>query len=90
VHIDWIDDQPNIAHQQPCDQRATVNGRTAFVRYDYAGQDWFAYIEPADPPLDHVSTRSHPTRDAARGYAEDLLRQHPWSSTHTAKAGPQP
>lgn len=75
MHIEWIDDQPNIAHQQPCDQRATVDGRTVFVRYDYPGRDWFIYIEPAEPPLARVSTRSLPTRDAARQYAEDLLSQ---------------
>ncbi len=75
MHIEWIDDQPNVLHQQPCDQRATVDGRTVFVRYDYPGRSWFIYVEPTTAPLGNVQTRSHPTRDAARRCAEDLLDQ---------------
>ena len=75
MQIDWIDDQPNIVHQQPCDQRATIDGRTVFVRYDYPGRSWFMYIEPADPVLGNVATRSHPTRGAACAFAEDVFSQ---------------
>lgn len=75
MHLEWIDDQPNVLHQQPCDQRATIDNRTVYVRYDYPGRSWFIYIEPPAPQHSNVSTRSHPTRDAARSYAEGLLNQ---------------
>jgi len=71
--LNWIDDQPNILHQQPCDQRATDNGRTVWVRYDYPGQNWFVIIEPAAPHFGLHDT--YPTRSDARRRAEHLLRQ---------------
>lgn len=75
MHIEWIDDQPNILHQQPCDQRATIDDRTVWVRYDYPAGSWFIYIDPDDLTHGRVYTCSHPTRDAARSFAEDLLGQ---------------
>lgn len=73
MHIEWIDDQPNILAQQPCDQRAAVDGRAVWVRYDYPGRAWFIIMEPdTDPALTRLS---HETRDDARSYAEQLLGQ---------------
>ena len=72
--IEWKDDQPNILAEQPCDQRAVLDdGRTVWVRYDYPGQSWFIIIEPdIDPAL---TRSSHPTREAARAHATEVLGQ---------------
>lgn len=73
--IEWIDDQPNILAEQPCDQRAVLDdGRTVLVRYDYPGGAWFIISEPdIDPEL--TGGDSYPTRDAARAHATSVLGQ---------------